>query len=122
MVTKKDFCYILREVGDITDPRVIDEIFAEVGVGNEEMNCIQADIDANGLIDFNEFGVSNYNQYKAKRCRPHPFQRFERAPFESKRALVTVARPFLGHFQRFKNQLVQLFKTNLMNHFSAQMI
>ena len=30
VVAKKDFQYILREVGDITDPQVVEEIFNEV--------------------------------------------------------------------------------------------
>ncbi|KAK5979474.1 HLH domain-containing protein [Trichostrongylus colubriformis] len=42
--------YILRELGDITDNQIIDEIFME------------ADVDGNGLIDYDEFSymVKNY--------------------------------------------------------------
>ncbi|CAI5451843.1 unnamed protein product [Caenorhabditis angaria] len=49
-ITKKDFRYILRELGDITDNQIIDEIFNE------------ADVDGNGVIDYDEFTymVKNY--------------------------------------------------------------
>uniref|UniRef100_A0A183TX41 Calmodulin n=1 Tax=Toxocara canis TaxID=6265 RepID=A0A183TX41_TOXCA len=50
VVSKRDFRFILRELGDITDNAIIDEIFAEV------------DVDANGIIDYDEFTfmVRNY--------------------------------------------------------------
>nr|AAS99339.1 putative calmodulin isoform c [Dictyocaulus viviparus] len=50
VISKKDFQYILRELGDITDNQIIDEIFLE------------ADVDGNGLIDYDEFSymVKNY--------------------------------------------------------------
>ncbi|EPB67011.1 EF hand [Ancylostoma ceylanicum] len=50
VISKKDFQYILRELGDITDNQIIDEIFLE------------ADVDGNGLIDYDEFTymVKNY--------------------------------------------------------------
>ncbi|CAD6190014.1 unnamed protein product [Caenorhabditis auriculariae] len=49
-ISKKDFRFILRELGDITDNQVIDEIFNE------------ADVDGNGVIDYDEFSymVKNY--------------------------------------------------------------
>ncbi|PAV58485.1 hypothetical protein WR25_09494 [Diploscapter pachys] len=49
-ITKKDFQYILRELGDITDNQVIDEIFNE------------ADVDGNGVLDYEEFSfmIRNY--------------------------------------------------------------
>jgi len=49
-ITKRDFQYILRELGDISDDSVIEEIFTE------------ADVDGNGLIDYDEFTflVKNY--------------------------------------------------------------
>ena len=49
-ISKKDFRYILRELGDITDNQIIDEIFNE------------ADVDGNGVIDYDEFTymVKNY--------------------------------------------------------------
>ncbi|VDK18548.1 unnamed protein product [Anisakis simplex] len=49
-VSKKDFEFILREVGDITDNAIIDEIFDEV------------DVDGDGIIDYDEFTfmVRNY--------------------------------------------------------------
>ncbi|CAJ0582791.1 unnamed protein product, partial [Mesorhabditis spiculigera] len=43
VISKKDFQYILRELGDITDSTIQDEIFLE------------ADVDGNGLIDYDEF-------------------------------------------------------------------
>uniref|UniRef100_F1LB89 Calcium-binding protein n=1 Tax=Ascaris suum TaxID=6253 RepID=F1LB89_ASCSU len=50
IVSKKDFQFVLRELGDITDNAIIDEIFAEV------------DVDGNGIIDYDEFTfmVRNY--------------------------------------------------------------
>ncbi|VDM79933.1 unnamed protein product [Strongylus vulgaris] len=52
VISKKDFQYILRELGDITDNQIIDEIFLEAS----------ADVDGNGLIDYDEFTymVKNY--------------------------------------------------------------
>ncbi|NP_001343834.1 EF-hand domain-containing protein [Caenorhabditis elegans] len=49
-ISKKDFRFILRELGDITDNQIIDEIFNE------------ADVDGNGVIDYDEFTymVKNY--------------------------------------------------------------
>ncbi|CAI5452859.1 unnamed protein product [Caenorhabditis angaria] len=49
-ISKRDFRYILREFGDITDNQIIDEIFNE------------ADVDGNGVIDYDEFTymVKNY--------------------------------------------------------------
>ncbi|CAJ0956972.1 unnamed protein product, partial [Mesorhabditis belari] len=43
VISKKDFQYILRELGDITDSIIVDEIFME------------ADVDGNGLLDSDEF-------------------------------------------------------------------
>uniref|UniRef100_A0A915Q0B7 EF-hand domain-containing protein n=1 Tax=Setaria digitata TaxID=48799 RepID=A0A915Q0B7_9BILA len=50
VVSKKDFQYILSELGDIRDNAVVDEIFAE------------ADVDGNGVLDYDEFTfmVRNY--------------------------------------------------------------
>lgn len=50
VVTKKDFQYILSELGDIHDKAVVDEIFAE------------ADVDGDGVLDYDEFTfmVRNY--------------------------------------------------------------
>ncbi|KAK6107818.1 EF hand family protein [Brugia pahangi] len=50
VVSKKDFQYILSELGDIHDKAVIDEIFAE------------ADVDGDGVLDYDEFSfmVRNY--------------------------------------------------------------
>ncbi|GMT10410.1 hypothetical protein PFISCL1PPCAC_1707, partial [Pristionchus fissidentatus] len=49
-ISKRDFQYVLREFGDITDNTIIEEIFNEV------------DVDGNGLIDADEFSymVRNY--------------------------------------------------------------
>ncbi|CAI4223530.1 unnamed protein product [Auanema sp. JU1783] len=49
-ISKRDFQYILREFGDITDSQIIEEIFLE------------ADVDGNGVIDYDEFAymVKNY--------------------------------------------------------------
>lgn len=49
-VSKKDFQYILGELGDIRDKAIVDEIFAE------------ADVDGNGVLDYDEFTfmVRNY--------------------------------------------------------------
>ncbi|GMS77988.1 hypothetical protein PENTCL1PPCAC_163, partial [Pristionchus entomophagus] len=49
-ISKRDFGYVLREFGDITDNTIIEEIFNEV------------DVDGNGLIDADEFSymVRNY--------------------------------------------------------------
>ncbi|GMR56536.1 hypothetical protein PMAYCL1PPCAC_26731, partial [Pristionchus mayeri] len=49
-ISKRDFQYILRELGDITDNTIIDEIFNE------------CDVDGNGIIDADEFAdmVRNY--------------------------------------------------------------
>ncbi|GMS79084.1 hypothetical protein PENTCL1PPCAC_1259 [Pristionchus entomophagus] len=49
-ISKRDFQYVLREFGDITDSTIIEEIFNEV------------DIDGNGMIDADEFSymVRNY--------------------------------------------------------------
>ncbi|VDK87584.1 unnamed protein product [Litomosoides sigmodontis] len=50
VVSKKDFQYILSELGDIRDKVIVDEIFAE------------ADVDGNGVLDYDEFTfmVRNY--------------------------------------------------------------
>uniref|UniRef100_A0A1I7VRM1 EF hand family protein n=1 Tax=Loa loa TaxID=7209 RepID=A0A1I7VRM1_LOALO len=50
VVSKKDFQYILTELGDIRNKAVIDEIFAE------------ADVDGDGVLDYDEFAfmVRNY--------------------------------------------------------------
>ncbi|VBB30996.1 unnamed protein product [Acanthocheilonema viteae] len=50
VVSKKDFQYILSELGDIRDKAVVDEIFAE------------ADVDGDGVLDYDEFTfmVRNY--------------------------------------------------------------
>ncbi|GMS78836.1 hypothetical protein PENTCL1PPCAC_1011, partial [Pristionchus entomophagus] len=49
-ISKRDFHYVLREFGDITDNTIIEEIFNEV------------DVDGNGVIDADEFSymVRNY--------------------------------------------------------------
>ncbi|VDN31138.1 unnamed protein product, partial [Gongylonema pulchrum] len=49
-VSKKDFQYILGELGDIRDKAIVDEIFAE------------ADVDGDGVLDYDEFTfmVRNY--------------------------------------------------------------
>ncbi|VDM98807.1 unnamed protein product [Thelazia callipaeda] len=50
LISKKDFQYILEELGDIRDKAVVDEIFAE------------ADVDGDGVLDYDEFTfmVRNY--------------------------------------------------------------
>uniref|UniRef100_A0A914P5R7 EF-hand domain-containing protein n=2 Tax=Panagrolaimus TaxID=55784 RepID=A0A914P5R7_9BILA len=50
LITRKDFEYILREMGGIQNPYLIDELFTEF------------DVDSDGFIDYDEFGflVKNY--------------------------------------------------------------
>lgn len=50
VVSKKDFEYILSELGEIRDKAVVDEIFAE------------ADVDGDGVLNYDEFTfmVRNY--------------------------------------------------------------
>ncbi|GMR61540.1 hypothetical protein PMAYCL1PPCAC_31735 [Pristionchus mayeri] len=50
IISKRDFQYVLREFGDITDNTIIEEIFNE------------CDVDGNGLLDADEFAdmVRNY--------------------------------------------------------------
>uniref|UniRef100_A0AC35FU36 EF-hand domain-containing protein n=1 Tax=Panagrolaimus sp. PS1159 TaxID=55785 RepID=A0AC35FU36_9BILA len=50
LITRKDFEYILREMGGIQNPDLIEELFTEF------------DVDSDGFIDFEEFGflVKNY--------------------------------------------------------------
>uniref|UniRef100_A0A915M9U9 EF-hand domain-containing protein n=1 Tax=Meloidogyne javanica TaxID=6303 RepID=A0A915M9U9_MELJA len=50
LISKKDFDFVLRELGDIQNSRLIDELF------------IEYDVDGDGFIDFDEFSflVRNY--------------------------------------------------------------
>ena len=46
--------------------------------------------------------------------------KWAKAHFRARLNFASVAPPFLGHFRGFKNQLVQLFKENMMHRVSAQ--
>ena len=50
LISRKDFEFILKEMGGIENPLLIDELFTEF------------DVDSDGFIDFDEFGflVKNY--------------------------------------------------------------
>lgn len=50
LISKKDFEFVLRELGHITNSTLLDELF------------IEYDVDSDGFIDFDEFSflVKNY--------------------------------------------------------------